>query len=63
MKFTKDVFNNVGRRCNVRGDAVHRIWRVRAAMRTAEGETHYLCRHTITGEYRAVNFRLLSSLY
>ncbi|MFI1530014.1 hypothetical protein [Streptomyces griseus] len=63
MKFTKDLLNNVGRRCSIRGDATGRIWKVRTAMQDTKEETHYLCRNTHTGDFRVVSLSLLTSLY
>ncbi|MER6102434.1 hypothetical protein ABT115_08905 [Streptomyces sp. NPDC001832] len=63
MKFTPDLFNNVGRMCAVRGDSSGRVWRVRSAMRGPLGERYYLCRNQATGAFRAVKSDRMSNLY
>ncbi|MET7984595.1 hypothetical protein [Streptomyces sp. NPDC005281] len=63
MKFTHDLFNNLRRVCSIRGDASGRVWKVRAAMRDAKGERHYLCLNWVTGEFRVVHRSKMANLY
>ncbi|MFK0231181.1 hypothetical protein ACIQUL_36055 [Streptomyces sp. NPDC090303] len=63
MRFTSDLFNNIGRMCSVSGDGSGRVWRVQAAMRDKEGGRFYLCRNTATGAFRAVSSNRMYSLY
>ncbi|MFF9649719.1 hypothetical protein [Streptomyces sp. NPDC014622] len=63
MKFTPDLFNNVGRMCAIRGADSGRVWKLRTAMRNKQGERFYLCRNTVTGGFRVVHSRGMSSLY
>ncbi len=57
--FVADRFNNVGRRCSLRGDLQSRRWKVR----TAVAGYRYLVRNCDTREYRVVTSREMTSLY
>jgi hypothetical protein len=57
--FKVDIFNNIGRHCNLPGDKVVRCWKVRAYM----SNCHYLVRNVKTGEFRSVLSRDMHNLY
>jgi hypothetical protein len=63
MRFTPDLFNNLRRVFAMRGEHEGRVWKIRTAMRDAQGERHYLCRHTATGEFRVVHTSKMANLY
>ncbi|MFD4608247.1 hypothetical protein ACFWOT_09035 [Streptomyces sp. NPDC058440] len=63
MRFTSDLFNNIGRMCAIRGDESGRVWRLRNAMRGPQGQRAYLCRNYVTGEFRVVASGRMSNLY
>jgi hypothetical protein len=64
VKFTADLFNNLRRMCAVRGDSSGRVWKLRAFMhKEGDRARYYLCRNTITGEFRVVNTDDMSYLY
>lgn len=56
--FTKDLHNNVGRHCSIRGHE-GRNWRVQRAMTGSK----YLVRHVTNGEQVVVAHQDMSNLY
>lgn len=57
--FVDDMFNNVGRYGQLRGDTTQRSWRVEGAV----AGRRYFVRNTATRETRVVDHAALSSLY